>query len=39
LMQLVSVALILLGSFLWWRGLRGAAPLPPPLVAGAEAAR
>jgi phosphatidylglycerol:prolipoprotein diacylglycerol transferase len=39
LMQLVSVALILFGSFLWLRGLSGAAPLPPPLAAGAEAAR
>ncbi|MGA3295384.1 MAG: prolipoprotein diacylglyceryl transferase [Candidatus Acidiferrales bacterium] len=29
LMQLVSVGLILAGAFLWWRGLRGAAPVPP----------
>jgi len=29
LMQLVSVGMILTGAFLWWRGLRGAAPLPP----------
>jgi phosphatidylglycerol:prolipoprotein diacylglycerol transferase len=27
LMQLVSVVLILAGAFLWWRGLRGDAPL------------
>jgi len=39
LMQFVSVGLILLGLFLWWRGLRGAAPLPPPVAAGAEATR
>jgi phosphatidylglycerol---prolipoprotein diacylglyceryl transferase len=29
LMQLTSVALILTGAFLWWRGLRGAAPMSP----------
>jgi phosphatidylglycerol:prolipoprotein diacylglycerol transferase len=29
LMQLTSVALILTGTFLWWRGLRGAAPMTP----------
>jgi phosphatidylglycerol:prolipoprotein diacylglycerol transferase len=29
LMQLVSVALILTGSFLWYRGLRGASPIQP----------
>jgi phosphatidylglycerol---prolipoprotein diacylglyceryl transferase len=29
LMQLVSVALILAGAFLWWRGLRREAPIPP----------
>jgi phosphatidylglycerol:prolipoprotein diacylglycerol transferase len=29
LMQLTSVALILTGAFLWWRGLRGAAPMAP----------
>ncbi len=29
LMQLVSVALILIGSFLWYRGLRGASPIQP----------
>jgi len=28
LMQIVSLALILAGCCLWWRGLRGAAPLP-----------
>jgi phosphatidylglycerol:prolipoprotein diacylglycerol transferase len=27
LMQLTSIALILIGVFLWWRGLRGAAPM------------
>ncbi|HTP43187.1 MAG TPA: prolipoprotein diacylglyceryl transferase [Candidatus Acidoferrum sp.] len=27
LMQITSVGLILLGAFLWWRGLRGAAPM------------
>jgi phosphatidylglycerol:prolipoprotein diacylglycerol transferase len=29
LMQCVSVVLILTGAFLWWRGLRGSAPIPP----------
>jgi hypothetical protein len=29
LMQVMSVALILTGSFLWWRGLRGEARIPP----------
>jgi phosphatidylglycerol---prolipoprotein diacylglyceryl transferase len=29
LMQLVSVVLILIGSFLWYRGLRGASPIQP----------
>jgi len=29
LMQIVSVGLILTGGYLWWRGLRGAAPIPP----------
>ena len=29
LMQLTSVALILTGGFLWWRGLRGEAPMAP----------
>lgn len=29
LMQFVSLGLILAGGFLWWRGLRGAAPLEP----------
>jgi phosphatidylglycerol---prolipoprotein diacylglyceryl transferase len=29
LMQIVSVGLILTGAFLWWRGLRTAAPIPP----------
>ena len=39
LMQLVSVALILAGAFLWWRGLRGAAPIVPAGAARAEAGR
>jgi len=39
LMQLVSVALILAGAFLWWRGLSGAAPLVPAGAARAEAGR
>jgi phosphatidylglycerol:prolipoprotein diacylglycerol transferase len=29
LMQLTSVALILTGAYLWWRGLRGEAPMAP----------
>ena len=29
LMQIVSVGLILTGAFLWWRGLRGSAAVPP----------
>lgn len=33
LMQLVSAALILTGTFLWWRGLRGGAPLMPAAAA------
>jgi len=37
LMQLVSVAMILLGAFLWWRGLRGGAPLSPGTPARAAA--
>jgi phosphatidylglycerol---prolipoprotein diacylglyceryl transferase len=43
LMQIVSLVLVLAGALLWWRGLRGAAPLPPATPAeapqGAEAAR
>jgi|HubBroStandDraft_6_1064221.scaffolds.fasta_scaffold09028_1 phosphatidylglycerol:prolipoprotein diacylglycerol transferase len=39
LMQIASVGLILIGSFLWWRGLRGAAPIPPLGPARAAAAR
>jgi phosphatidylglycerol:prolipoprotein diacylglycerol transferase len=39
LMQLVSVALILTGAFLWWRGLRGAAPIQSPTTARAAAGR
>jgi len=37
LMQIVSVALIITGVFLWWRGLRGAAPIPPIAAAHADA--
>jgi phosphatidylglycerol:prolipoprotein diacylglycerol transferase len=37
LMQLVSVGLILLGSFLWWRGLNGKAPIRPVAAASAAA--
>jgi len=37
LMQIVSVVLILAGGFLWWRGLRGRAPISP--VAPAAPAR
>jgi phosphatidylglycerol---prolipoprotein diacylglyceryl transferase len=29
LMQIVSLGLVLTGGYLWWRGLRGAAPIPP----------
>jgi len=29
LMQIVSVVMILTGAFLWWRGLRGDAPIAP----------
>ncbi|HXX43420.1 MAG TPA: prolipoprotein diacylglyceryl transferase [Candidatus Acidoferrales bacterium] len=29
LMQLVSVGLILIGAFIWWRGLRASAPVTP----------
>jgi phosphatidylglycerol---prolipoprotein diacylglyceryl transferase len=29
LMQLTSIALIFTGGFLWWRGLRGEAPMAP----------
>lgn len=39
LMQLVSVGLILTGAFLWWRGLRGSAPIPPLAPARAAAGR
>jgi phosphatidylglycerol---prolipoprotein diacylglyceryl transferase len=38
LMQLVSVAMILTGVFLWWRGLRGAAPISPRSPKSAAAA-
>ncbi|MGA2510203.1 MAG: prolipoprotein diacylglyceryl transferase [Candidatus Acidiferrales bacterium] len=37
LMQIVSVALIITGALLWWRGLRGAAPIPPVAAAHAGA--
>jgi phosphatidylglycerol---prolipoprotein diacylglyceryl transferase len=33
LMQVVSAGLVLLGAYLWWRGLRGAAPIPPATTA------
>jgi phosphatidylglycerol:prolipoprotein diacylglycerol transferase len=39
LMQIVSVGLILTGAFLWWRGLKGAAPIPPIAVARTAASR
>jgi phosphatidylglycerol:prolipoprotein diacylglycerol transferase len=39
LMQCVSVVLILTGAFLWWRGLRGFAPIPPLAPAHAAARR
>jgi phosphatidylglycerol:prolipoprotein diacylglycerol transferase len=39
LMQIVSVGLILTGAFLWWRGLRGSAPIPPLAPARATAGR
>lgn len=39
LMQIVSVGLILIGAFLWWRGLRGSAPIPPMAPARAAAGR
>jgi phosphatidylglycerol:prolipoprotein diacylglycerol transferase len=39
LMQIVSVALIFAGAFLWWRGLRGAAPIPPAAPVEAQAGR
>jgi phosphatidylglycerol:prolipoprotein diacylglycerol transferase len=39
LMQIASIALILAGAFLWWRGLRGAAPILPASPARAEAGR
>jgi phosphatidylglycerol---prolipoprotein diacylglyceryl transferase len=39
LMQIVSVGLILIGAFLWWRGLRGSAPIPPLASARATAGR
>ena len=39
LMQLVSVALVLIGSFLWFRGQDAAAPLKPARTASAAASR
>jgi phosphatidylglycerol:prolipoprotein diacylglycerol transferase len=39
LMQFVSVGLIITGAFLWWRGLHGAAPIPPLAPARAAAGR
>lgn len=38
LMQVASVLLVVAGALLWWRGLRGAAPIPPaaPVEAAAE---
>jgi phosphatidylglycerol:prolipoprotein diacylglycerol transferase len=38
LMQITSVVLILVGSFLWWRGLNGSSPLRPATLT-ADAAR
>ena len=37
LMQLVSVGLIFTGAFLWWRGLRGKAPIRPPAITSVAA--
>jgi len=39
LMQIVSVALIVAGAFLWMRGQRGAASIPPETTARAAAGR
>jgi phosphatidylglycerol:prolipoprotein diacylglycerol transferase len=39
LMQIVSVGLILTGAFLWWRGLKGVAPISPIAVARTAAGR
>lgn len=39
LMQIVSVLLILAGTFLWWRGLRGKTAIPPATAARAVAVR
>ncbi|MGC1128802.1 MAG: prolipoprotein diacylglyceryl transferase [Candidatus Acidiferrales bacterium] len=39
LMQLVSVALVVIGAIVWWRGLRGQAPgMPATNIAGARRA-
>lgn len=37
LMQLVSVALIIMGAFLWWRGLSGNAAVRPPAISSVAA--
>jgi phosphatidylglycerol---prolipoprotein diacylglyceryl transferase len=37
LMQLVSVALIITGAFLWWRGLQGKAPIRPTAISSVAA--
>jgi phosphatidylglycerol---prolipoprotein diacylglyceryl transferase len=39
LMQIVSFLLVLAGAFFWWRGLRGAAPIPPAAPVEAEVGR
>ncbi len=39
LMQIVSVALVVTGAFLWLRGHGAAAPIPPATTARAAAGR
>jgi phosphatidylglycerol:prolipoprotein diacylglycerol transferase len=39
LMQIVSVGLVFLGAFLWWRGMQGASPVSPGKPARAAAGR
>lgn len=39
LMQIVSVCFIFIGTYLWWRGLRGNAPLGPAAPARTAASR
>ncbi len=39
LMQIVSVGMILLGGYLWWRGLRGSSSVPGTAAARASASR